>query len=37
MLVRTGKYRPEDAARLASGGVIVNDITEAVDRILGAA
>jgi HAD superfamily hydrolase (TIGR01458 family) len=36
VLVRTGKYRPEDAARLASGGVIVADISEAVDRILGA-
>ena len=34
VLVRTGKYRPEDDARLARDGAIVKDVGEAVDRIL---
>lgn len=34
MLVRTGKFRAEDSARLASGGEVVADIGAAVDRIL---
>lgn len=34
MLVRTGKYRPEDDSRLDQGGAIVRDVGEAVDRIL---
>lgn len=34
MLVRTGKYRPEDDARISAGGTIVKDAMEAVDRIL---
>lgn len=37
LLVRTGKYRPEDDARLAPGGAAVADVAEAVDRILAAA
>lgn len=34
MLVRTGKYRSQDDARLASGAVAVSDLAEAVDRLL---
>jgi len=34
MLVRTGKFRPDDSARLARGGEIVADVSEAVDRIV---
>ena len=37
MLVRTGKYRPEDDMRLATGGAIARDVGEAVDRILSGA
>jgi hypothetical protein len=34
MLVRTGKFRAEDPARLTEGGEIVADVGAAVDRIL---
>lgn len=34
LLVRTGKYRPEDELRLGEGGVVIADVGEAVDRIL---
>lgn len=34
MLVRTGKYRESDEARLAPGGIVVDDASDAVDRIL---
>jgi len=34
LLVRTGKYRPQDDGRLASGCLVVADVAEAVERIL---
>ncbi|GIK99775.1 MAG: hydrolase [Alphaproteobacteria bacterium] len=34
MLVRTGKYRESDEARLAPGGMVVDHAGDAVDRIL---
>lgn len=34
MLVRTGKFRAEDPARLAEGGEVMADIGAAVDRIV---
>ena len=37
LLVRTGKYRPQDEERLAAGGAIVADVSAAVDLILGGA
>lgn len=37
VLVRTGKYRPPDEARLAAGGAIVADVNAAVDLILDSA
>lgn len=33
-LVRTGKHRAEDDRRLAAGGMVVADVSEAIDRIL---
>ena len=35
MLVRTGKYRPQDETRLVPGGAVVADVSVAVDLILG--
>jgi HAD superfamily hydrolase (TIGR01458 family) len=36
ILVKTGKYRPEDDQRLHADGVVVEDIAAAVDRLLSA-
>lgn len=33
VLVKTGKYRPGDEARLAPGGVVADDIAAAVDLL----
>jgi HAD superfamily hydrolase (TIGR01458 family) len=35
VLVRTGKYRPGDEARVAPGGRVMDDLTAVVDALLG--